>query len=124
MWIVKIIYQPHLQGFQNLEGVFRNGKPGTLKGADGKYYFLNARSLKEWMVKTFGTDPSYYKSFTEDDIDSSQTLGDFLDGHGILITIWENGNASGHADIFDGSSCPFNCHVSNSGGISHFWKLN
>src|SRR5690606_40886249 len=29
--------------------------PGTLQGADGKYYFLNAQALIIWMKKTFGT---------------------------------------------------------------------
>ncbi|HEU4497540.1 MAG TPA: T6SS effector amidase Tae4 family protein, partial [Flavobacterium sp.] len=34
-----------------------NGYPGTLQGADGKYYFLNAKSLNKWMKETFGTNP-------------------------------------------------------------------
>jgi len=32
--------------------------PGTLKGDDGKYYFLNAKALNIWMRKTFGTNPA------------------------------------------------------------------
>lgn len=30
---------------------------GTVQGADGKYYFLNAKALNIWMRKTFGVSP-------------------------------------------------------------------
>jgi hypothetical protein len=38
--------------------VTTNGNTGTVLGSDGKYYFLNAKSLNKWMQKTFGVSPS------------------------------------------------------------------
>ena len=98
-----------------------DGKYGTIEGKDGKYYFLNARSLKDWMVLTFGTDETFYKAFSEDDIGSNQTVGELLNhDHGIIFSMFEDSGASGHADIFDGYGCPFECYF---GKDNHFWKL-
>ena len=45
-----------------------SGNPGTLQGADGKYYFLNAQALIIWMKKTFGTtnNPNYIHKDLDD----------------------------------------------------------
>ncbi len=57
-------------------------------------------------------------------IDVTSSLSDYLEGnHGIIISEWEDTDISGHADIFDGVSCPHseNCNI---GDTVHFWKLN
>jgi hypothetical protein len=94
--------------------------PGqTLQGEDGSYYFLNARALAEWMKKTF-TDYEEYNS-TEYNNPDIHTL---LNGQtGIIISIYESGEASGHADIYTGSGCASNSNCA-VGGTVYWWSLN
>lgn len=93
-----------------------SSSPGTIMGADGKYYFLNAKALNIWMRKTFGTDPatattplnSNHKHYTA--AQAGINGADFLaspsmqNTKGIysMVLLQPNsaGNASGHADIF------------------------
>jgi hypothetical protein len=89
-----------------------NGYPGTLKGADGKYYFLNAKSLNKWMRETFGTNPTTNSTplnenhyhFTADDGGSNgENFPTLVDGKkGIFSMVSTNPQwSSGHADIIN-----------------------
>ncbi len=96
-----------------------NGKPGTLKGADGNYYFLNARSLANWMKKTFPDFETIEDvQLVESEINSRTGIGISLAGEGE--------SPSGHADIFTGERCS----VAGSGGqcfgygTLFFWELD
>lgn len=100
-------------------------QPGTLLGADGNYYFLNARALKNWMILTFGeTNSDYHTSFVSE-LEENETLDDYLDSKkGVLILDYGGSGTSGHADIYTGSDCSSSgCAYSGFGSI-HFWELD
>jgi hypothetical protein len=92
--------------------------PNTLKGTDGKYYFVNARALNKWMRLTFGTDKNNpnYKSFTRNQGgnkgENFPILVKGLKGIYSMVSPLEikDSWASGHADIIYDEICPFNCH--------------
>ncbi|MEC3876962.1 T6SS effector amidase Tae4 family protein [Chryseobacterium salviniae] len=92
----------------NYSGVVIPYIPGkTFKGADGKYYFLGARNLYEWMKKTFPPTPSnsIVLSGAQGGI-NGQNFPNLLQGHqGIYILLPVNGSdscfgATGHAGIY------------------------
>ena len=98
-----------------------NGSPGTVQGADGKYYFLNAKALNKWMRETFGTNPS--STDTPYNVNHRHITG--AEGgavgenfptltaniKGIYSMVSTNSNwASGHADLIDNGECVFGCH--------------
>ena len=103
-----------------------NGNPGTLKGADGKYYFLNAKSLNKWMRETFGTNPATNSTplnenhyhFTADDGGSNgENFPTLVDGKkGIFSMISTNPEwSSGHADILnDDGTSKAGCHFQDN----------
>ncbi len=107
-----------------------NGEPGTLQGADGNFYFLNAKALNIWMRKTFGTFPQnsnhveYHKS---EGGNNGKNFPSILNGKkGIYSMIPESPNnfgASGHADLFNGDTCAAGCYFPSVGKID-FWILN
>ncbi|MEO8240615.1 MAG: T6SS effector amidase Tae4 family protein, partial [Flavobacterium sp.] len=107
--------------------------PGTVMGADGKYYFLNAKSLNIWMQKTFGVSPQNSNHIrilgTEGGVDGTEfpklTAG--IKGIYSMVSYIPNW-ASGHADLINNSNCVFGCHFSDipAAPIDYIdiWKLN
>ena len=94
-----------------------NGNPGTLKGADGKYYFLNAKSLNKWMRKTFGTGQNYSHYTAAQGGVKGKNFPSLLSGKkGIYSLVSTNPNwASGHADILLGNTtCAAGCHFGDA----------
>lgn len=59
---LKISYGLNHGGIEIGEYIDEKGKPQTLKGKDGKYYFVNAHALNSWMRLTFGTKPATAKT--------------------------------------------------------------
>ncbi|PZD79018.1 T6SS effector amidase Tae4 family protein [Mesonia sp. K7] len=107
-----------------------SGNPGTIQGADGKYYFLNAKALNVWMKKTFGISPSnpqHYKYNSVDGGTDGENFPTLLNGKkGIYSMIPDpqaNFGASGHADMFDGNKCAAKCYFNVAQEID-FWVLN
>ena len=101
------------------------GLPGTVSGADGKYYFLNARALSEWMKRTFMT----YDEYTPAQYTNTNGVHTLINGRrGIIISAYGAGSSgSGHADIYTGSVCSNNSIPNRScsiGGTVLFWTLN
>jgi len=100
--------------------------PGTVSGADGKYYFLNARALSEWMKRTFTT----FSSYTPAQYNNTDGVHTLLNGRrGIIISEYGAGSSgSGHSDIYTGTTCsnsPNNPSAACSiGGTVRFWELN
>ncbi len=92
--------------------------PNTLKGKDGKYYFVNAKALNKWMRLTFGTDKNNpnYRNFTKNQGgnkgDNFPNLVKGLKGIYSMVSPLEikDSWASGHADIIYDGICPFYCH--------------
>ena len=111
-------------------GQYDDVEYGTVKGADGKNYFLNANSLAMWMRKAFGTDSDNYHFFSTADIEPLEDeFGNtaelpravYMDMTGLSMTF-------SHADIYNGSCCTGGCS-GNSCFISFstqadFWELN
>ncbi len=102
--------------------------PGTLKGADDKYYFLNTKALQKWLEKTFGTTPNedlIILTPEEGEILTGDDFGD-SDKRGIFINIWKaeyQNIATGHSDIFNGSRCDDGCHFNKAEKI-YLWVLH
>lgn len=117
----------------NYSGVVIPNIPGkTLKGADNKFYFLNAKALNAWMRKTFGTSPTNpkHKNFTKlDGGNNGQNFPNlFKNKKGIfsLVSPPNSSWASGHADIlYLNGTCKTGCHFFD-GDILYidFWELN
>jgi len=95
------------------------GKPGTVQGSDGKYYFLNAKALNAWMRETFGTNPqnSNHHHFTSQqggtNGENFPTLVAGLKGIYSMVSTDSNW-ASGHADIIENQICLSGCHLSDT----------
>jgi len=104
---------------------------GTVQGGDGKYYFLNAKALSKFLIKTFSEDrddPSYtnpnYQTFSSDLLNGTELSAYLNQEQGILISVRSPNTSSvtGHADLFDGVNCSNqNC---NPRGQVYFWKLD
>lgn len=100
------------------------GNPGTIAGADGKYYFLNAKALNKWMRETFGTNPAttttplnanHHHFTAADGGTNGENFPTLVDGYkGIYSMVSTNAQwASGHADLIDDGTCVFGCHFSD-----------
>ena len=107
-----------------------SGNPGTLQGADGKYYFLNAKSLNIWMRKTFGVSPTNSKHHHFTAQDGGNKGEDFPDlvknKKGIFSMVSNNTKwAYGHADILrlDGS-CKAGCYFNGPVEYIDVWVLD
>lgn len=105
----------------NIQGI-------TFKGADNKYYFLGAKNLFEWMKKTFGAPDI---SLNESEVGTGG-FGFFTSANGdkgiyIMIPNYPaQFGASGHADIFNGSTFNAGGYLNPAGGLhsANLWKLN
>lgn len=96
-----------------------NGNSGTVLGSDGKYYFLNAKSLNKWMQKTFGTGTANPKHLRINGCDGGPNGLNFINltsnKKGIYSMVSYNSNwASGHADIINNSICESGCHFQDN----------
>ncbi len=113
--------------------VTTNGNYGTVKGEDGKYYFLNAKSLNAWMRKTFGVNPqnpNHIRILGSQGGVNGINFPTLTTGiKGIYSMVSSNSQwASGHADLIDNGICVFGCHFYDSppAPIDYIdiWKLN
>lgn len=109
-----------------------NGKInyGTIKGADGKNYFLNAKSLNKWMKLTFGTSPTNSKHFNYTATQGGLGGKNFPSLIGSKKGIYSLNSsdptwATGHADIFFENKCAGGCHY-NARGLESIdiWVLD
>lgn len=97
-----------------------NNFPGTVQGADGKYYFLNAKSLNVWMIKTFKTNPQNPKHIRLTAAQGGENGVNFpnlvKDKKGIFSMVSTNVQwASGHADIlYPDGTCKAGCHFQDN----------
>jgi hypothetical protein len=120
----------------NGAGVVIPNIPGqTLQGGGafaGKYFFLNAKALNNWMKLTFGTNPNNpnHHQFTQSQGSTNgegflSALNNLSPNHGIFtmlpISAIEFG-ASGHCDIFDGTNCATHCYFDSASEIN-IWIL-
>lgn len=99
----------------------------TFLGEDGKYHFLGARNLYEWMLKAFG-EPDL--SLTQEQARTDGTGFFQASGNkpGIYIMIPKYPKlfgASGHADKFDGYKMNKSGYFGAEGGVFRvcLWKL-
>jgi hypothetical protein len=113
-----------------------SNNPGTLKGADGKYYFLNAKALNSWMKRTFGTNPAtsttplnvnHFQFGSNDGGANGINFPTLLSSKkGIYTMLPFNSSdfgASGHCDIFDGNTCAAGCYFGSAQEVN-IWVLN
>jgi len=107
-----------------------SGNPGTLKGADGKYYFLNAKSLNAWMRKTFGTSPTNSNHFHYTAADggaNGENFPSLLSGKKGIYSMISNDPSwsSGHADILLGNlTCAAGCYFQGPVQYIDVWVLD
>lgn len=108
-----------------------NGKInyGTVKGADGKNYFLNAKSLNAWMKLTFGVNPKNPKHFNYTKAQGGTNGKNFptLLGNKKGIFSLNSSNASwssGHADILFETLCSAGCHYNGPIESIDIWVLD
>ncbi|MGH2666580.1 T6SS effector amidase Tae4 family protein [Flavobacterium sp.] len=117
----------------NYSGVTIPNIPGkTFKGEDNKYYFLGARNLYNWMIKTFPTNSNNSIVLNQSQggtngINFPSLLGNF---QGIYILIPVNQSvtgfgASGHAGIFTTPELT-HYYFAATGGVKSItlWILN
>jgi hypothetical protein len=95
-----------------------SGKPGTVQGGDGKYYFLNAKALNAWMRETFGTNPenpNHHHFTSQQGGTNGGNFPNLVAGlKGIYSMVSTDSNwASGHADIIENQICLSGCHLSD-----------
>jgi len=122
----------------NYSGAIIPNLPGkTLKGNDNLYYFVNAKTLNEWMKKTFGVnDPnSILYPYNPNHINLIKSQGGIngvdynlllnnIKGIYTMIPTDENSfGASGHCDMIKNNWCPFNCFFKDV-NIIDVWILN
>lgn len=116
----------------NYSGIIIPSVAGTMKGKDGKNYFLAAKALNIWMRKTFGISPanSKHRHFTKAQGGiNGQNLPGLVSGiKGIFSMVSPKNSlwASGHADCLQSSgTCVNNCHFFD-GDIEYIdiWELN
>ncbi len=116
----------------NYSGIIIPPVAGTMKGKDGKNYFLAAKALNIWMRKTFGVSPanSKHRHFTKAQAGiNGQNLPGLVSGiKGIFSMVSPKNSlwASGHADCLQSSgTCINNCHFFD-GDIEYIdiWELN
>lgn len=113
---------------------YPNGNPITLKGADGKFYFLNAKALNSWMKETFGTNPAslttplntkhfQYNEGGTNGADFETAIKGKKGIFTMLPTNPENFGASGHCDKYDGVKCAAKCYFPHASEIN-IWVLD
>lgn len=98
----------------------------TFADKNGKCHFINAAALKNWMKETF-PEPAY-ECWDGAPTVSSEIHAAINGQTGIVISTntGTGGSISGHADIYNGSSCSINPSGTNCNfaGEVCFWNLN
>ena len=104
----------------------------TFQGADGKYYFLGAAKMYNWMIKTFGTTNAIVLNQSDGGPNGSLFASHLSGQKGIFlmkpVDIKAFG-ATGHATIYDGNGCVGgvdHCYFGATGGVAKvvLFKLN
>lgn len=107
-------------------------KNQTFKGSDNKYYFLGARNLYRWMIKTFPTTSQNSIVLYQSDGGNNGTNFPSLLGknQGIYILLPKDSSingfgASGHASIYTTPELT-HYYFGATGGVESItlWKLN
>lgn len=101
----------------------------TIKGGDGKNYFLGAANLNAWMLKTFENAPTHLTGTQGGKY--GQNFPYLLSNKkGIYIMIPNYPgknyfNASGHADLLTNGSCLGDCYFNPKGAVAYInlWEL-
>lgn len=104
----------------------------TFKGGDGKYYFLSAAKLYNWMVKTFGTSNAIVLNQNQGGSNGSQFQPLLSGKKGIFLmkpASIQSFGATGHATLYNGSGCVGgveHCYFDAEGGVAKIvlFKLN
>ena len=104
-------------------------RPGTIQGADGKYYFLNARALNAWMRETFGVfpeNPNHYNFTAGDGGINGENFPTLVSGiRGIYSLVTPNNpGVTGHADILNASNCAAGCNFNIAIEYIDIWHLD
>ena len=115
----------------NYSGVTIPNIPGqTFRGADNKYYFLSAANLRAWMRNTFGA-PSISLNQLQTGTNGSGFIRSANGRGGVyFMTPRYSGpsgfGASGHADIFNGTSFNGSGYFTPRRGLEkvELWILN
>jgi len=116
----------------NYSGIAIPSGPNRYLGSDGKYYFLSAKALLEWMKKTFST-PTGSNHLTGSqggtNGENFPTLLSTKTGIYIMTPNYPGLSyfgASGHADMIVNGSCDGGCYFNASGGIHEIfiWELD
>jgi len=94
----------------------KNGSKNSVKGADGKNYIINAKTLNKWMRKTFGTNQSNYTHYTSTQGgNKGENFPKLLSGkQGIYSMVSrpeiQKDWGTGHTDLLENGECLLNCH--------------
>jgi hypothetical protein len=95
---------------------------GTAKGANGKNYFLSAVKMNSWMTSTFGkpdislSRSSYTEALNEGRLNGNKGI------YFMLPISTKDFMASGHATMYNGSSCIGKCFFDGAAKIN-LWIL-
>jgi hypothetical protein len=116
----------------NYSGIVIPSGTNRYLGSDGKYYFLSAKALLEWMKKTFGipTDSNHLTgSQGGTNGVNFPTLLSTKTGIYIMIPNYPGPSyfgASGHADMIFNGFCDGGCYFNATGGIHEIfiWELD
>jgi hypothetical protein len=144
------IYQKHISPDSNIRKNYQNAcalrvsrallysginipeVPGTMKGGDGKNYFLAARALNAWMRKTFKTYPTnpnhHHFTKAQGGVNGRNFPTLLAPYKGIYSLVSPKGStwATGHADCWlPNGKCVNNCHFADA-DIEYvdMWELN
>lgn len=109
----------------------------TFLGSDGKYYFLSAAAIGDWMNKTFGTSgPNVITVTKAQGGTNGQNFDSYLQGNQGIYSLRASSNskfgATGHATYYNGTNCPIDAkglhtteYYNADGGVEYIrlWKL-
>ena len=99
--------------YSGYEIPFIEGETGS--GDDGKWYFYRVLALNDYLRDKFG-DPDLI-------FDLPDGMGELAGKRGIIYFRACNwGDAYGHIDLFDGTTCADHCY-SNRCVNAHFWEM-
>lgn len=86
-------------------------KGETSSGANGDWHIFRVRKLRQYLNATYGPPDIV-----------SRNSADFFGSKGIIIFNKQYSNATGHADLWNGSGCSYNCDFQGATSVE-LWKL-